>query len=734
MNYKDIFRSGAKKTSIGGQAIMEGVYLRSQECQALAVRLPDDSIHTEYTLLGEPSGVTKLPLVRGVVNFFLSLYQGMKTLTRSADILEEAEDAEAQEGTSEAKHSTPSSAKKEARENALWNVMMVCTVLLSLALSIAIFVILPTVIVGFLRGYIESNLILNLIEGLLRILIFILYVVAISFMKDIYRLFQYHGAEHKTIHCFESGLEVTPANAKMFSTLHPRCGTSFIMFVFIVSLLLFSFLGWPNLAVRILSRILLLPVIAGISYELLRWAGRSDGIFIRVMSWPGLMMQRLTTREPDEEQLEVAIAALHEVLAHTDLSKDGREYEKKRRKSAEEAEPLSEEENREENVAASAEEMPESDAFAAAGTDPTLAAEAAHAYAEAEHAARRAGFPYVDEELPVEDYRPEEVASPEAAAEELRPGTVSEAASPAPKEVRFADIPRSRYDEDITMAKNCVRAGIRRLEEVGIPNARGEARDIFCYEMGFSHTEIITRADELLPEERVREYFGLIQKRANGTPLQYITKVQEFMGLLFRLDENVLIPRQDTEVLADETIHWIKAQGIWDPKVLDLCTGSGILGITMAYTFPCAEVVMTDISPKALEVAAKNALFNETSDRCTLKQGNYFRAIDPEESFDVIISNPPYIASDEILRLTKDVRDHEPRLALDGGEDGLNAYRIIAMDAGQHLRKGGLLALEIGYDQGQSVPLLLERSGDFENIRVIRDLRQRDRVVLAERK
>lgn len=747
MNYKDIFRSGAKKTSIGGQAIMEGVYLRSQECQALAVRLPDDTIHTEYTMLGEPGAVTKVPLVRGVVSFFLSLYQGMKTLTRSADVLEEAEEREERDernedaydesGFSPEEGDSSKKEKKEQRENALWNLMMLCTVLLSLALSIAIFVILPTVIVGFLRSVIASNLVLNLIEGSLRILIFVLYVVGISFMKDIYRLFQYHGAEHKTIHCFEAGLELTPENAQRFSTLHPRCGTSFIMFVFIISLLLFSFLGWPNLAWRILSRILLLPVIAGISYELLRWAGRSDGAFIRVMSWPGLMMQRLTTREPDDEQLEVAIAALHEVLAHTDLSKDGTEYEKRRRR-VKRASAVEDEEPREKENIPAAESSDDETSFAwsadgaasAAGLDPALAAEAAHAYAEAEHAARKAGFPYIED-----DFENPFGVREEAAALERELAQAEERPVPhAAKEARFADFPRSRYEEDITLAKNCVRAGIRRLDEAGIPNAKGEARDIFCYEMGFSHTEIITRADELLPVDRVREYFALIQKRADGTPLQYITKVQEFMGLLFRLDENVLIPRQDTEILADETIHWIKSQGIWDPRVLDLCTGSGILGITMAYTFPCAEVVMTDISPKALEVAAKNTQFNETSDRCTLKQGNYFRALEPDETFDVIISNPPYIASDEILRLTKDVRDHEPRLALDGGEDGLNAYRIIAMDAGQHLRKGGLLALEIGYDQGASVPLLLERSGDFENIRVLRDLRQRDRVVLAERK
>ena len=183
------------------------------------------------------------------------------------------------------------------------------------------------------RHFTQNEILLNLFEGILRIAIFILYIVLIARMEEIKRVFQYHGAEHKTIHCYENGLELTPENAQQFYTLHPRCGTSFLVFVMVIALALFSFLGWPNLFWRIVSRLLLLPVIAGISYELLRWAGRSDNLIVKILSMPGLWLQKLTTNEPDESQLEVAIAAMKAVTSpEGDLGigrcdKEGRIYE-----------------------------------------------------------------------------------------------------------------------------------------------------------------------------------------------------------------------------------------------------------------------------------------------------------------------------------------------------------------------------------------------------------------------
>jgi uncharacterized protein YqhQ len=181
-----------------------------------------------------------------------------------------------------------------------------------------LFGILPTLLVGLLKRFVEHQMILSAIEGVMKIVFFIIYIVGISKMEDIKRVFQYHGAEHKTIHCFESGQEVTVENARKFTTLHPRCGTSFIFFVLIISIIVFSFVSWNNLLIRIGLKLLLLPLIAGISYEVLKIAGKSDNAIVRAISKPGLMMQNLTTAEPDDQQLEVAIVAFKAVLETMD--------------------------------------------------------------------------------------------------------------------------------------------------------------------------------------------------------------------------------------------------------------------------------------------------------------------------------------------------------------------------------------------------------------------------------
>ena len=201
-------------------------------------------------------------------------------------------------------------------------IMMYVSVLLSILLTVGVFIILPTGVMSLLKkAGIDSPVLLNLIEGVLRICMFVVYVSLISKMPDIRRTFMYHGAEHKTIHCYENGLELTPANAQTFYTLHPRCGTSFLMFVMVISLLVFSLLGWPNLAARVISRLLLIPVIAGLSYELLQFTGRHDGKCVRILSMPGILLQKLTTKEPTDDMLEVAILAVKAVLpSHEDPS------------------------------------------------------------------------------------------------------------------------------------------------------------------------------------------------------------------------------------------------------------------------------------------------------------------------------------------------------------------------------------------------------------------------------
>ncbi|MBS4021084.1 MAG: DUF1385 domain-containing protein [Dethiobacter sp.] len=279
-------------TQVGGQAVIEGVMMRCRNRLSIAVRKPDTEIllhEEELRTAGERWPVLKLPVLRGMVAFIEALALGIRALTFSANhALEEEEE-----------------------ELSGWQLTLVMAV--SLLLGIALFFFLPTVLVRLVAGERTGRpLFLNLFEGGIRITIFLTYIFAISRLKDVQRVFQYHGAEHKAIFCYEAKEPLTVDNARRFSPLHPRCGTSFLLLVMAVSILLFSFFGWPNLLQRLILRLALLPLVAGISYEIIRLAGR-----YRVFCWltsPGLWLQRLTTREPDDGQLEVAIAALKAVV------------------------------------------------------------------------------------------------------------------------------------------------------------------------------------------------------------------------------------------------------------------------------------------------------------------------------------------------------------------------------------------------------------------------------------
>lgn len=304
MDLSKIFLKDACPTKIGGQAVMEGIMMNGEKKTALAVRLPDGRIKIKTSEKKAASKRLSYPLIRGVVAFVQSLIQGTGQLMTSAEILEEFDDETYEESKFE------KWLNKKFGSKAAWNLMIYVSVAFALAFTVGVFIILPTGVTNLAKHFTDSVLVLNLVEGVFRIFLFVMYVWAISFMGEIKTLFRYHGAEHKTIHAFENGLELTPENCRQFPTLHPRCGTSFLMFVFIIAFALHFLLGWPNLVLRIVSRILLLPVIAGISYELLKWAGRSDNIVVKILSLPGLYLQKITTKEPDDKQLEVAIASL----------------------------------------------------------------------------------------------------------------------------------------------------------------------------------------------------------------------------------------------------------------------------------------------------------------------------------------------------------------------------------------------------------------------------------------
>ena len=316
MDFSKIFIKDACPTKVGGQAVLEGIMMKGADRTAVTVRLPDKSLYIKTKKLKPRSKWYKVPIIRGCLIFINSLVTGVGTLMDSAELLEKYDPQYHVEEEEETRFTKW--LKKRFGENAPMTFALILSVVIALAFTIGIFIIGPTWVVNFFNKWIQNEIALNLIEGVFRIALFVIYVVLISKMKDIKTVFQFHGAEHQCIHCYEGNLELTPENCSKYETLHPRCGTSFLMFVMVISLLLFSLLGWPNLLIRILSRLLLIPIIAGISYELLKWAGSSTSLPVKILSVPGLLLQKLTTRKPDNEQLEVAIASLKAVLVSED--------------------------------------------------------------------------------------------------------------------------------------------------------------------------------------------------------------------------------------------------------------------------------------------------------------------------------------------------------------------------------------------------------------------------------
>jgi len=294
-------------SGIGGQAVMEGVMMKNKEEYAVAVRKSNGEIVVdigEYDGIAQGSFLTKIPFIRGIFSFIDSLILGMRTLTYSASFYE---DEDAKETVSDRVFSRIFGDNAE-------KVIMAITVSLSLVVALALFMVFPFYLASLLDKYIQNASLLAIIEGVIRLALFLLYIVLISLMKDIRRVYQYHGAEHKCINCVERGKKLTVSNVQRSSRLHRRCGTSFLLFVMVISIILFFFIRTDSLFLRVGLRIVLVPVIAGISYELLRLSGKRDNLFVRIVSVPGLWLQRLTTREPDKEMIEVAIASVEAVF------------------------------------------------------------------------------------------------------------------------------------------------------------------------------------------------------------------------------------------------------------------------------------------------------------------------------------------------------------------------------------------------------------------------------------
>ncbi|MBU5255641.1 DUF1385 domain-containing protein [Tissierella praeacuta] len=306
MKIKNLDRTPKHITSIGGQALIEGVMMRGPKDIAIAVRKPNKEIEIKkerLNTLGMKYKIFQLPFLRGVVGLIEALMFGTRALMYSAEFFEDEEDS--------GKESLTEKLFKDKAEEA----EMAFAVISSVALAIGMFMILPTILTNFFKEKISSPIGLNLVEGLVRIIIFLIYIIGVSKFEDIKRVFEYHGAEHKTIHCYENEEELTVENVKKYPILHPRCGTSFLFMVMIISILVLSFFGWPNPLQRFIIRILMFPVIAGISYEINKLIGKSNSRLAYFLSYPGLMIQKLATvKEPDGEQIQVAIESLKAVL------------------------------------------------------------------------------------------------------------------------------------------------------------------------------------------------------------------------------------------------------------------------------------------------------------------------------------------------------------------------------------------------------------------------------------
>lgn len=302
-------------SGIGGQAVLEGIMMKNKDKYSVAVRKPDGEIEVdidEYTGVVKTPVWKKVPFVRGVLNFIDSLVLGMKVLNYSAEFYDEEESQETKFDK----------AMQKVFKGKTEKVLTSLVTIFAIVIAVAMFIVLPLVLTDLLTKDVRNESFIAMIEGLIRIAVFLLYVVLISINKDIKRVYKYHGAEHKCINCIERGKDLTVENVKKSSRLHRRCGTSFLLFVVLISVVLFFFIRVDNRLLRLVIRLLLVPVIAGISYEVLRLAGRFDNIIVKIISAPGLLVQRLTTKEPDEDMIEVAIAAVEAVFDWRDFKEE----------------------------------------------------------------------------------------------------------------------------------------------------------------------------------------------------------------------------------------------------------------------------------------------------------------------------------------------------------------------------------------------------------------------------
>jgi len=577
----------AKKfcSNIGGQAVLEGVMMRGKSVMATAVRDAKGEIQVEsvrYTPYKERSAWYRVPIIRGILAFAVSLVTGMKTLLRASEVYGDLADEQ------------PSKFEKWLAKTLKADIMSVVSavgVLLGVGLALFLFVFVPNTVAELIFtkavkldqasvGYIAAR---AAVSGALRILIFVAYIGLTSLLKDIKRLYRYHGAEHKVVSCYEHNLPLNVENARKMTTIHDRCGTTLVFVVMVVAIIFFAVVeillaagNITSFGVRLAIRILGIPLVAGLSYEIQQLLARYDNRVVKALKAPGLLLQKITTAEPDDSMIEVALTAFTTVI---DMEKD-------------------------------------------------------------------------------------------------------------------KSIPESRFVTAVTLEK--CEAEIKEI--LGKDASRTEIELILMAACGAKTKSALYEKKRLSSEDllKAKEY---AKKRAQGMPLQYAIGFACFYGYDFKTDGRALIPRFDTELMAERVIK--EVGGDTSKSVLELCAGSGAVAIAVQKETG-AKVTASDISDEALSLAKENA--EALGAAVEFVKSDLFENI--EGKFDIIAANPPYIPSAEIEKLSPEVKDYEPGLALDGGEDGLSFYRRIATEYKAYLKEDGVLILEVGAGQAKDVAAL----------------------------
>ena len=601
-------------TYIGGQAVIEGVMMRGKRAMATVVRDENGDLHTEARR-GKPpeerSRFSRAFFVRGIVNFVSSLAVGMGALMRSSDAALASDEGES---------SKFSKWLSERFKISAGDIMTTLSMIVGIALALVLFMFCPnwfTEMIAKAAPAIGSrgSIWYSLIEGGFRLLIFLGYVLLTLLIPSVRRTYMYHGAEHKTINCYELGKELTAENVKSCSRLHDRCGTTFIFIVLVISILVYSLVNWLvagvmglntgiaalDFMILFMLRLLFLPIVAGISYEILKLLAKIQSPVVLPLKAPGYLMQLLTTREPDDGMIECAILSFKKVL-----------------------------------------EMDENPAV------------------------------------------PEKLFATET------------------KMLKLLE----------TIKKNFAQAGID----------ESDAEWIVSISLGITRGNL--KEERVVTKAECEKILSVYEERLTGRPLWYIYGDTDFYGYTLKVDERVLIPRPETEILVR---HAVTALSEGD-SLLDLCTGSGAIAIACALEAAKdknVSVTAADISEGALEVARENARTNKANVRFV--KSDLFENV--RGRFNVITANPPYVPSAEIETLSPDVRDFEPRLALDGGADGLDFYRRIAEKIGRYILHGGLCILEVGEDQAQEVIKIFRETARCDFAMVVKDLEGVDRIV-----